>query len=233
MIEQLVLLEKELFLLLNSPHTAYLDSVMYMISDKLAWIPYGIIFFALLFYKQKPKEIFWLLVTVALLIFLGDQISSQIFKPFFQRYRPTHHPETMDMVKTVIGYKGGSYGFISGHSANFFSAATFTALLLRNRLYTIVAYIVVTTVAYSRIYLGVHFITDVIPGICVGLILGWLVYKIYLQGREVFLHLSSDKTNLPYIQPKSRITKIAYSLLLFYISLWIFSPLVFEWYFLS
>ena len=233
MLEQWVLIEKDLFLLLNSPHTSYLDSVMYLISDKLALIPYGIVFFALLFYKQKPKEILWLFIAMGLLIFLGDQISSQIFKPFFQRYRPTHHPETMDLVKTVIGYKGGSYGFISGHSANFFSAATFTALLLRDRLYSIAVYTVVATVAYSRIYLGVHFITDVIPGICVGVLLGWFVYQIYVMGREVFLGIPSEKVKTPYIRPQNRISKIAYSMVLFYISLWIFSPFIFKWYFLN
>ncbi|MDO4695809.1 phosphatase PAP2 family protein [Porphyromonas sp.] len=232
MIENLVLIEKEIFLLLNSPHTYYLDSVMYLISDKLPWIPYGVLFFVMLFYRQKPKEILWVLFAIALLIFLGDQLSSHIFKPFFQRYRPTHHPETMEIVKTVLDYRGGSYGFISGHSTNFFSVATFTVLLFRNRLYTITAYIVVTTVAYSRIYLGVHFITDVIPGICVGILLGWLIYQLYIYGRQSLLKISPSQVKNPFVQPKQRIDKIAISLGCFYILLWILSPLVFKWSFL-
>lgn len=231
MVEHWVTVEKELFLWLNSPHTEYLDSVMYLISDKLAWIPYGLVFFALLFYRQKPREILWLLACIALLIFLGDQISSQIFKPFFQRYRPTHHPETMDLVKTVLDYRGGSYGFISGHSTNFFAAATFTALLLRDYRYTLMVYLTVATVAYSRIYLGVHFISDVIPGITLGILLGWGVYIIYRRGRETLLGVPAALSSVPYLKPKGRVGQVSLSLLFFYLALWVFSPVVFRLFF--
>lgn len=230
MIENLVLWEKDLFLLFNSPHSPYLDSVMYLISDKYPWILYSILLLFLLLYKQKGKECLLLVLGLVLLIFVGDQLSSHVLKPLFQRYRPTHHPETMELVQTVLGYRGGSYGFISGHTTNYFSFATFTALLLRDRLYTVMAVLVAATVAYSRIYLGVHFITDVIPGIVIGSLIGWGVYTLYETGRRLFLS-SPDSTLMPLYHDQPRRSRlIAWSLLLFYVGLWVLSPLFFSLY---
>lgn len=230
MIESLVSWEKELFLLLNSPHNYYLDSVMYLISDKYPWIIYGVILLALCIYKQKRSEVLLLLLAVTLLIFIGDQLSSQIIKPWVQRYRPTHHPETCELVQTVLGYRGGSYGFISGHTTNFVAFALFTSLVFRVRRYTIISLLTAFTVAYSRIYLGVHFITDVIPGIFVGAGVAYFVYVLYIWARRFWFKLPAESAIYPYIAPTGRKIIIANSLIAFYIAIWTLSPLVFIMY---
>ena len=230
MVEQLVELEKNWFLTLNSPHTPYLDGVMYMISDKYPWIVVGAIFLFLMLYKQKPKECVVFLLAVVLCIFIGDQLSSHIIKPLFSRFRPTHHPLTEAYVKTVLDYRGGNFGFISGHSTNFISFATFTALLLRDRVYTLISFVVALTVCYSRIYLGVHFISDVIPGILCGLMVGWFVYLGYIRSRVLFLGIPEEHQIVPYVHPRSRIRYFSYLLLIFYVLLWAISPLLFPLY---
>lgn len=179
MLDQLVLWEKSLFLWLNSPHTPYLDAFMFLISAHWTWASLLIALIAWLFVKHSPKEAFFFILFAALLITCCDQLTSGLIKPLCERARPTHHLFTKDVVKSVYNDLGGGFGFVSGHAANFFAFSLFTALTFRNRLFTILIFIVATTVAYSRIYLGMHFVTDVVPGALIGLLLGWLFFKLY------------------------------------------------------
>ena len=86
----------------------------------------------------------------------------------------------MDQVKVVFGYRGGMYGFISSHAANAFGFATLMALIFRNKLFGWTYFLLGDLDSYTRIYLGVHFITDIIPGALSGLLFGYLVYLLYL-----------------------------------------------------
>ena len=85
----------------------------------------------------------------------------------------------MNEVITLHGYKGGMYGFISGHAMNAFGFATITALLFKNRMYSFTIYMFAFTIAYSRVYLGVHFISDVLAGGLAGIVIGFIMYSIY------------------------------------------------------
>lgn len=228
MVESLVSWEKELFLLLNSPHTPYLDGVMYLISAALPWIVALVPFFILFSYKRDYREFLLLFLFIGLLVLLADSISSGIIKPLIQRYRPTHHPETSDLVKTVLGYRGGGYGFISGHATNFLAFATFSSLVIRYRWYTILIFITTLTVAYSRIYLGVHFITDVIPGIACGMLIGAFLYWLYREARRAFFSMTLEEATVPYIKGRERLFAILIGG--FYLSLWLFSPFVIQLY---
>jgi len=105
-----------------------------------------------------------------------DQVASSFFKPLFERFRPTHHPDFKEMVDIVNGYRGGRYGFISSHATNSFGLAVFISLLFRHRRVTISVVCWALLNSYTRIYLGVHFISDILAGIIVGTILAFLLY---------------------------------------------------------
>lgn len=227
MIENLVQVEQDFFLLLNSPHTPYLDSVMYIISAPLVWIIFALVFIFMMTYKQKSSEWLCFFFFFLLLFFLADQVSSGIIKPYFQRLRPTHHPLTYETVKTVLGYRGGLYGFISGHTANFIALATFLSLFVRSRRFTIAIFTVALTVCYSRIYLGVHFITDVLPAIVVGVMIGYIVYSLYIRARVHFLEVPEAEAKTFYLHPRQSMGKtLLLTVILFYIAVWAFSPLL-------
>lgn len=230
MIDSLVAIERDLFLLLNGPHTPYLDGVMYLISDKWPWVIYAVLFLLTMTWKQAKGEVVLFILGMLLVIFLADGVSSGIFKPLVQRYRPTHHPLTEDTVRTVLDYRGGDFGFISGHAANFMALALFTSLVIKHRLYTILSFMVATTVAYSRIYLGVHFITDIIPGIIVGLLCGWVSYVIYRESRIAFLDLTKRESHQSYLKPQERKSVATVIQLGFYVLIWATAPFFIKYY---
>ncbi len=148
---------------------------------------------------------------LGLLLLFCDQVSSHVFKPIFQRLRPTHHPDFKDEVRILFGYRGGLYGFISGHAANTFGFATLTSLMIRNKIFTLMIFIFALLTGYSRIYLGVHFINDVVVGAIVGIVLGYIVYRIYLLGRLYILGESRRKLKESvYTSPQAYFLTIVY-----------------------
>lgn len=214
MLEDVLDLERDAFFTLNGSHTAFWDNFMWLYSYKFTWVFFYLCFFIILIYKRHWKEILLIVFTISLLVLLCDQVSSSIFKPIFQRFRPTHHPEFMNEVVTVFDYRGGRYGFISGHSANSFGFATLTGLIFRNYIFTFMIFIFALVTAYSRIYLGVHFISDVVVGALVGIIIGYCVYRFYVIGEKKFLKIKEKK------KIQSNYTSIqAYSLVLAYVSM--------------
>ena len=118
MLEQESQLERSLFLLLNGTHSPFWDNVMYTYSYMFTWVPFYLCFFFIFSYKKHWKEIVLTFIAIGLLILLCDQLSSGITKPIFHRLRPTHDPDFENIVHTVFNYRGGRYGFFSGHATN-------------------------------------------------------------------------------------------------------------------
>lgn len=201
MLENILPYEKYLFYLINHTHTYFLDCFMWLISKTQVWIPLFIPLLFLLIYKKRYKEWLPVLIVITLVFLLCDQFSSSICKPFFARLRPTYHPDFMNEVRTLYGYRGGMYGFISGHAANAFGFATMTALLFRNKMYSFVIYVFAFIIAYSRVYLGVHFVSDILTGSISGIIIGVLIYQIYQLyvkriHKETIIILSTYRTKI-------------------------------------
>jgi undecaprenyl-diphosphatase len=209
MLEKMLEVERGAFLFLNGCHNPFWDSFMWLYSGRVVWIPAVLFFLIMLFYKNDWKESLLIALSIILVATLCDQFASSICKPLFMRLRPTHHPDFMDYVHIVNDYRGGRYGFISGHAANAFGFATFSLLLFRYRWYTLSILLWSTVMAYSRIYLGVHFISDIAPGAIAGIILGFTVYKLYITVRRQLF----NKTDKPcHIYPEAQKRLILFGL---------------------
>lgn len=197
MLEKILEYEHGLFLALNGSDSAFLDRFMWLYSGKAVWIPLAILLIVILLYKKGWKESLLIVLAITLVVTLCDQFASGLCKPLFERFRPTHHPDFMNEVQTVFNYRGGRYGFMSSHAANAFGFATFMAMLFRNKLFTWSIFIWATLTAYSRIYLGVHFISDIVPGIAVGILFGYLVFKLYQWSRQrIIVKMESKEATL-------------------------------------
>lgn len=180
MIEKLISSDQQLFLLLNGMHAPFFDFLMYWMSDKLIWIP---LYAWLLFWMiRENRSKGWLVVlSVVILVTLSDQVSVHLFKNVFLRLRPCHEPLLEGMVRILNGHCGGQYGFISSHACNTAGVALFSGMMLRHKFRWLLPALMAWSalIAYSRIYLGVHYPGDVVAGMIVGITLGWLVYTFF------------------------------------------------------
>jgi undecaprenyl-diphosphatase len=121
-------------------------------------------------------------LATGLIFVLCCAVSALLFKPGFARFRPTAHPLFMDCVVLLRDYKAdGAYGFISGHTASAFGFAVLSLLQVKNRIYTSVILLWAFLMGYSRIYMGAHFVSDVLAGLLVGSSLGGGVYALYCK----------------------------------------------------
>jgi len=202
MLEQELQLERDLFLFLNGTHSLFLDNVMYIYTQMITWLPWILCFLFVFIYKKNWKEIVLVILAVALVFLLCDQLSSLV-KSHFHRFRPTHHPDFRDVVHTVFNYRGGRYGFFSGHATNTFGIATFVSLLFRNKILSITMFLFALLTIYSRIYLGVHFISDTVVGALVGSLIGYLIYRLYRFSRCKWLKVEKTGTELLFSTWKS------------------------------
>ena len=171
-------LDKVITLAINSCHSPFFDNFFYIYTQTWTWLPAIVVLLVWMWRKWGICSLY-VVACIALCILLSDQISSSLLKPLVTRLRPTHNPEIADLIHTVNGYRGGLYGFVSSHAANAATFVTFTALLFRNRIYTILLSLWAFLTAYSRVYLGVHYVGDVFCGALIGVLVGVVVYVIF------------------------------------------------------
>ncbi|MEQ9581831.1 MAG: phosphatase PAP2 family protein, partial [Arenibacter sp.] len=122
------------------------------------------------------------LVAIALLILVTDQLAN-FFKYGVQRLRPCHDNEINGLMRLVKSSCGGKFGYFSAHAANSFAVAIFFTSFLRTKYKYIGLFLIVwaSVVAYSRIYIGVHFPLDVLTGTIIGAFLGGLFLQLFLK----------------------------------------------------
>ncbi|MBS1634980.1 MAG: phosphatase PAP2 family protein [Bacteroidetes bacterium] len=179
MIEKLEQIDRSLFLWLNGKHAPALDVCMYYVSAIFIFTPLFIWWFYEAYKLMNARKLFVMIVMMGLVIVLADQSSNRV-KHAVQRYRPTHNIEIGPQVHIVNGYKGGQYGFFSGHAANTFGIAMFVYLMFKGkkRIFRMIPFIWAILTSYSRIYLGVHYPSDIFVGMCTGLLWGFLMYRL-------------------------------------------------------
>lgn len=179
--DTLLLWDKELFLWLNNLGSSTFDTLWMTITDKRYTIAFYVVLTAICSKWLGLKNTLWLLLTAGLLITFTDQITNA-FKNGFMRLRPCHEPELEGLMRRVKPSCGGRYSYFSGHASNSFAMATIFITLFAKRFKSMYAlFVVAALVAYSRIYIGVHYPLDVISGALFGAFGGWLFAKIYLR----------------------------------------------------
>lgn len=187
MFEDLVQWDREAFLFLNSLGTETWDGFWMFMTDSITAIP---LYALLLFFTYKSfglKGTVLIVLCVALMITCTDQLSN-FFKYGVRRLRPCHDPEISGIMRLVKSYCGGKYAYFSAHAANSFAVATFFSLQFQSKIKWIGPFLILWAmiVAYSRVYIGVHFPLDIITGALVGSFFAWLFVKLYIFARPKF-----------------------------------------------
>lgn len=226
-LEALLPFERNLFFALNGSESTLVDNIIWTLSGRFVWIPMILFIISLLFYRRPVKEALLIIFFLALILLICDQLSSSLIKPMFERFRPTHHPDFKDLVKIVNGYRGGRYGFVSGHATNSFGIALFVSLIFKYHRLTISSFLWAALNSYTRIYLGVHFISDIVAGAIVGMFVTATLYLGYIALQRKLVSAGSFAKEGEMLEGVGGAGKLLYLFILLYTALLIIlSPLL-------
>ena len=175
MLQWFIEIDKNVFLYLNSINSPAWDNIMWWASGNKSWVPLYVVLLVVIIYRERPYRFIFTILFVAIAAALCDHISVLI-KDLVERPRPTRNSEIADMVHIVNNYRGGEYGFVSSHAANVFGVATFLSNQFKHFRWSLFLFAWAVLVAYSRVYLGVHYPLDIICGATLGMLIGIQCY---------------------------------------------------------
>lgn len=191
--------DQQLLLWLNGDAGATADALWHIVSDRLTWVPLYVLLFALVWWRRGWRYALLFVGFCGVGVALTDQLCN-LFKNSLQFLRPTHTLAIADSVHTVGGYVGGLYGTVSAHAANSTVVFITAGRALHSRHYWAPMSVWLVAVCYSRIYLGVHFPSQILFGLVLGtlagLLMAWLTALIdrrYALTRERSRH--SDRSD--------------------------------------
>lgn len=173
-------LDQDLTLSLNSISTPLTDQLWILMSDKTVWIPAYVLCAYFLFRRLGWKKAAVVLISIGLAFGLCDQLST-IVKNSVDRLRPSYSARMLSGGLNVLEGRGGFFGFFSAHSANAFALAMCLIIGFRNdRTHTYngfykLALIWAAMVAESRIFVGKHYLGDVLVGAIIGVTVGYFL----------------------------------------------------------
>lgn len=193
MIDWLIGIDRELFILINAKWTStFLDDMMPMIRNRNTWFPLYIIILSVGIYKLKWKFIPWLLCIILAVAF-ADGISSHIFKPFFGRMRPCNElSPVFDEMILRLKRCSGHNSFTSSHAANHMAIASFIFFACSSQYKKVlwIFFFWVLIICWAQIYVGVHYPLDILGGLMIGFLTALFSTKFYrfLLRKKILLY---------------------------------------------
>tara|TARA_B110001452_G_scaffold86516_1_gene70691 strand:- start:238 stop:999 length:762 start_codon:yes stop_codon:yes gene_type:complete len=186
--DKIEFLDQQIVLLLNGSNNPYFDQFMWLVTNPIFGIPFYILFIYLIFKNYNFISAYVIIWIIGFTVGLGDLLAHELIKETIQRFRPSHHLEISKHLNFVNEYKGGRFGFVSNHATNMSIVGIMVFLFLKKYYHKCWIYLLifVVLISYSRIYLGVHYLSDIIGGWILGALLSFTFYKLYCYLRRVF-----------------------------------------------
>ena len=172
----------------HSLSTGFFDKFFSLITNVNNWYVAYIILLGISFFKGGIKGKI-AAVGVILLIVVTDQTGGHLLKELIQRVRPCN---ALSDAVTPLGCTG-SYSFPSNHAFNNFAAATFYYRLFPKLKWAL--FITASLIALSRVYLGLHYPSDILGGAVLGFIFGYLFAEIAIRINERYNKRSLSEEN--------------------------------------
>ena len=180
MIDTLINIDRAILLFFNGSNSLFLDGMMQAWTSGFTWIPlYVALFYLVVKNNETMAQIGLIVLGAALCLILDGGVIELLVKPLAERFRPINDPSLKQLLDIVPGTYENSFSFFSAHAANTFSITIFFSLLIKNRLFTAFMLLWSFVNCYTRLYLGVHFPSDVLIGLVYGGCIGTSVYILY------------------------------------------------------
>ena len=196
-------IDQQLLFWMNGSDSLFTDGVMTTLTAGTTWIPlYIALFYLVLKNNETMAQVLLTVGCAAACVLVTAGITNLVIKPLVARPRPCDDPLIKYAVDVVSGISAGNYSFFSAHAANTSALVMFLALLIRNKLFIVAMIIWSLLNCYTRLYLGVHYPSDILCGLLFGSLMGFIAYviylKIYLKISPQFHYVSSHYSSTGY-----------------------------------
>lgn len=176
MLERLKQWDEQLLVFLNNLGLEHYDGFWIFVTQIENWIPLYVFLALLIFYFYKAKNGFIVLASVLLALGI-TLLLTEVTKDLVARVRPNNVVGFSDFLRIL--QQPGSNSFFSGHASTSIAISLFVVLALRkfNR-WIYLVFLWPLLFMTSRIYVGVHYPSDILVGMLVGAVIAVIMYLV-------------------------------------------------------
>ncbi len=178
--EWLIEADRSCLLAFNGSDSLFFDELMKVFTSGITWLP---LYVGLLFVIGRShrhlRTFLPVLAAAVLCVLVTACVTNLLVKPWVCRLRPLNDPLLRPLLDTVAGVASSDYSFFSAHAANTAGIATFFSLLFRRRPMTLLLIFWSLLNCFTRLYLAMHYPSDVLVGLLFGIVVGCSVYVFY------------------------------------------------------
>ena len=173
-------IDKYILYWFNGSNSLFEDGLVSLLTSGMTWIPlYIALFYLVMKNNDTMGQIMLIVGSIILCIILTGGIDDIFIKPWIGRVRPCNDPDINALLNLITGQVESGFSFFSAHAANTMSLAVFLCLLIKDSIFKIVMIGWSLLNGWSRLYLGVHFPSDVLFGFLYGAVIGILIFSFY------------------------------------------------------
>lgn len=182
MLESLKQWDRDIFIFLNGLGIERFDSFWIFVTQISNWTPLFIFFIVIILYHY-PKKRGLVVIFFLLLTFVITFVLTLLVKDYVGRLRPNNVEALSELIRIL--QTPSNFSFFSGHASSSFAITTFMVLIIRKfTIWIYLAFLWPLLFVLSRIFVGVHYPSDILVGALVGTLIAVLCYNICLKVLE-------------------------------------------------